>query len=146
MKTTNRNPWVGFLLSERYANLSLLLLRLFAGIMMLVHGISKIQNFSALREGFPDPIGWGVGLSLVMIILVEVGCSLMVITGLLTRFAVVPLVFSMIMAMTTYPEMSLGNIELPLLYLGMYVVIFVAGPGKCSIDYLIGKTIARPEA
>lgn len=143
---TNQNPWVRFLLSERYANLALLVLRLFVGGMMLMHGIAKIQNFSALREGFPDPIGWGVGLSLVMIILVEVGGSLMILTGLLTRFAVIPLIFAMIMAMTTHPDTSLGGIELPLLYLGMYVVIFIAGPGKCSIDYLIGKTIARPEA
>ncbi|MCC8062068.1 MAG: DoxX family protein [Rikenellaceae bacterium] len=143
---SNQNPWVRFLLSERYANLALLLLRLFVSGMMLTHGVAKLENFTALREGFPDPIGWGAGLSLVMIILVEVGCSLMVITGLLTRFAVIPLVFAMIMAMTTHPDMSLGSIELPLLYLGMYVVIFIAGPGKCSIDFLIGKTIARPEA
>lgn len=143
---TNQNPWVRFLLSERYANLALLILRLFVGAMMLTHGIAKIQNFTALRDGFPDPVGWGVGLSLVMIILVEVGGSLMVLAGLLTRFAVIPLIFAMIMAMTTYPEMSLGSIELPLLYLGMYVVIFTAGPGKCSVDYLIGKTIGRSEA
>ncbi|WP_298064895.1 DoxX family protein [uncultured Rikenella sp.] len=142
---TNSNPWVRFLLSERYANLALLFLRLFVGGMMLTHGIAKIQNFAALREGFPDPIGWGVGLSLVMIILVEIGGSLMVIAGLLTRFAVIPLVFAMIMAMTVHPDTSLGSIELPLLYLGMYVVIFIAGPGKCSIDCLIGKTIGRSE-
>lgn len=143
---TNQNPWVRFLLSERYANLALLILRLFVGGMMLTHGIAKLENYTALREGFPDPIGWGAGLSLVMIILVEVGCSLMVVTGLLTRFAVIPLVFAMIMAMTTHGDMSVSSVELPLLYLGMYVVIFIAGPGKCSIDYLIGKTIARPEA
>lgn len=143
---TNQNPWVRFLLSERYANLALLILRLFVGGMMLTHGIAKLENYTALREGFPDPIGWGAGLSLVMIILVEVGCSLMVVTGLLTRFAVIPLIFAMIMAMTTHGDMSVSSVELPLLYLGMYVVIFIAGPGKCSIDYLIGKTIARPEA
>lgn len=143
---TNQNPWVRFLLSERYANLALLILRLFVGGMMLTHGIAKLENYTAFREGFPDPIGWGAGLSLVMIILVEVGCSLMIATGLLTRFAVIPLVFAMIMAMTTHADMSVSGVELPLLYLGMYVVIFIAGPGKCSIDYLIGKTIARPEA
>lgn len=146
MMKTNQNPWIRFLLSERYANLALLLLRLFVGGMMLTHGVAKLENFTALKEGFPDPIGWGAALSLVMIILVEVGCSLMLITGLLTRFAVIPLVFAMIMAMTTHADMSVGSIELPLFYMGIYVVIFIAGPGKCSIDYLIGKTIERPEA
>lgn len=143
---TNRNPWLSFLLSERYSNLALLVLRLFVGGMMLTHGVAKLENFTALREGFPDPIGMGATASLVMIILVEVGCSLMVITGLLTRFAVIPLIFSMcVAAFLTPAEVTMASSELAIMYLGIFVVIFIAGPGKCSIDYLIGKTIARPE-
>lgn len=143
---TNRNPWLSFLLSERYSNLALLVLRLFVGGMMLTHGVAKLENFMALREGFPDPIGMGATASLVMIILVEVGCSLMVITGLLTRFAVIPLIFSMcVAAFLTPAEVTMASSELAIMYLGIFVVIFIAGPGKCSIDYLIGKTIARPE-
>lgn len=143
---TNRNPWLNFLLSERYSNLALLALRLFVGGMMLAHGVAKLENFTALREGFPDPIGMGATASLVMIILVEVGCSLMVITGLLTRFAVIPLIFSMcVAAFFTPAEVTMSSSELAIMYLGIFVVIFIAGPGKCSIDYLIGKTIARPE-
>lgn len=143
---TNRNPWLNFLLSERYSNLALLVLRLFVGGMMLTHGVAKLENFTALREGFPDPIGMGASLSLVMIILVEVGCSLMVITGLLTRFAAIPLIFSMcVAAFLTPAEVTMASSELAIMYLGIFVVIFIAGPGKCSIDYLIGKTIARPE-
>ena len=143
---TNRNPWLNFLLSERYSNLALLVLRLFVGGMMLTHGVAKLENFTALREGFPDPIGMGATASLVMIILVEVGCSLMIITGLLTRFAVIPLIFSMcVAAFLTPAEVTMASSELAIMYLGIFVVIFIAGPGKCSIDYLIGKTIARPE-
>ena len=142
---TYQNPWLRFLLSDRYMNLALLVLRLFVGGMMLSHGIAKLLNFGALREGFPDPIGWGAAASLVMIILVEVGCSLMVIAGILTRFAVVPMVFAMIMAMTTLSATTFGGIELPLLYVGMCVVIFIAGPGRCSIDDLVGRTLVHAE-
>lgn len=143
---TSENRLLRFLLSERYVNFGLLLLRLLAGGMMLTHGVAKLENFTALREGFPDPIGWGSAMSLVMIILVEVGCSLLVISGFLTRFAVFPLIFGMVMAITTHDVMSLGSIELPLLYIGMYIVILAAGPGRCSIDYLIGRVSRRPEA
>ncbi|WP_071133658.1 DoxX family protein [Millionella massiliensis] len=145
MKVSQSNRWVSFLLSDRYANLALLLLRLFVGGMMLTHGVAKIQNFEALRAAFPDPIGWGAGISLVMIILVEVGCSLLVLAGLMTRFATLPLIFSMIMAISVHPDMSLASIELPMLYAGLFLVILVAGPGKCSVDYLIGKMFERPE-
>lgn len=146
MMKTGENRWLRFMVSERYANFGLLLLRLLAGGMMLTHGIAKLENFTALREGFPDPIGWGVGVSLVMIILVEVGCSLLVMSGFLTRFAVLPLIFAMVVAITTHSELSFGSMELPLLYIGMYIVIFVTGPGRCSIDYLIDRVSHRPEA
>lgn len=141
---TNRNPWLGFLLSERYSNFALLVLRLFVGGMMLTHGVAKLENFAGLREGFPDPIGLGSAVSLVMIILVEVGASLMIATGLLTRFAVIPAIFSMfVAAFLAPPHFTFAGSELAIMYLGMYIVIFIAGPGKCSIDYLIGKTFAK---
>lgn len=143
---TNKNPWVNFLLSDRYSNFALLVLRLFVGGMMLTHGVAKLENFTALREGFPDPIGLGSAASLVMIILVEVGCSLLVITGLLTRLAVIPMIFSMLVAaFLTHTQFALAASELAIMYLGIFVVIFIAGPGKCSIDYLIGKTIGKGE-
>ena len=143
---TKQNPWVRFLLSDRYANLAILVLRLLVGGLMLTHGIVKQQHFAALREGFPDPIGWGAAASLVMIILVEVGCSLLVLAGLLTRFAVIPMIFAMAMAITTLPDMSLGLIELPLLYIGMCIVLLIAGPGRYSIDRLLGLTLFRPRS
>lgn len=143
---TEQHPWSRFLLSDRYVDFGLLALRLFVGGLMLTHGIAKLQHFGALREGFPDPIGWGSGLSFVMIILVEVGCSLMVMAGLLTRFAVVPMIFAMCMAMTTLPDTSLSGIELPLFYVGTSLVLFITGPGRYSIDRLIRKYFSRPEA
>ena len=143
---TKGNPWLGFLLIDRYVDLALLLLRLFAGGLLFVHGVAKLEHYAALRNGFPDPIGWGGAVSLVMIILVEIGCSLLVVSGLLTRFALIPMIFSMIMAMTTHGGTGLGSVELPLLYVGMFVVLFVSGPGRYSIDRLIGKVLRRPEA
>lgn len=147
MKTyTNTKPWISFLLSERYSNFALLVLRLFVGIMMLTHGVAKIENYTALREGFPDPIGLGAGVSLVLIILVEVCGSLLVISGLLTRLAVLPLIFSMIVAaFLTTAKFAMASSELAIMYMGIYVVIFIAGPGKCSIDYLIGRTFGKSE-
>ena len=61
-----------FLLSECCSNAARLFLRLFVGILMLTHGIAKIENFDTLVDTFPDPIGLGT-LTLPLIILVEVG-------------------------------------------------------------------------
>ena len=55
------------LLSSNSSDIALLLLRIFVGIMMLTHGVAKIENFSALKANFPDPVGLGAGFSLLLI-------------------------------------------------------------------------------
>ena len=137
MKTPLQNFW-NLMLTEKASNFSLLFLRCFIGIMMLTHGIAKIENFGTLSTSFADPIGLGSTLSLVLMILTEVGCSILLIVGLITRLAVLPLIFGMIIAaFFTYPELTMSSVELPLLYLGIYIFILLAGPGKYSVDYLL---------
>lgn len=138
--------FMNVLLSERGSGLARLFLRIAAGILMLSHGISKIEHFSSLSSLFPDPLGWGSGVSLVLMILVEVGCSVLLMVGLMTRLAVLPLIFGMgVAAFYTHPVITLSHVELPLLYLVLYVGIFLLGPGKCSIDYLLKKAYSERE-
>ena len=54
---------------------ALLFLRLFIGGMMLSHGWTKLATFSVLSATFPDPLGVGSTLSLLLILFAEVGCS-----------------------------------------------------------------------
>lgn len=118
------------------ANAGLLLLRLFAGAMLLPHGIQKAQNFTALSSTFADPIGLGSKFSLVLIISAEIGGSILVMTGLLTRMAALAVAFGMfVAAFLSYPgPFTMKSSETPLLYMGMFSVIIIAGAGKYSID------------
>ena len=77
---------------------ALLFLRLFIGGMMLSHGWTKLATFSVLSATFPDPLGVGSTLSLLLILFAEVGCSCLLIFGLMTRLAALPLMFGMLMA------------------------------------------------
>ncbi|MFR5955158.1 MAG: DoxX family protein [Odoribacter splanchnicus] len=70
---------------------ALLFLRLFIGGMMLSHGWAKLASFSTLSATFPDPLGVGSTLSLLLILFAEVGCSCLLIFGLMTRLAALPL-------------------------------------------------------
>lgn len=82
----------------KHLNGGLLLLRLFAGGMMLTHGWAKLSSFTDLSVTFPDPLGVGNTFSLVLNVFAEVGCSLCLILGFVTRLAVLPLIFNMAMA------------------------------------------------
>lgn len=133
-----------FLTGDRLVDLAALFLRLFVGVMMLTHGIEKIMHFSSLESTFPDSIGLGSKWSLVMIILCEAGCSTLLVLGLFTRLAVLPLIFSMtIAAFFTFPEVKMSTAELPLMYLGIYVAIGLLGPCRYSADLCLRRFIQR---
>ena len=106
-----------FLLCERLSDWAKLGLRVFIGFMMLTHGIAKIEQFDTLKSTFPATMGMSSELSLILIILVEVGCSSLVLLGFMTRLAVLPLMFSMIIAaFFTFSPISLSTAELPIFY------------------------------
>lgn len=127
---------------QPFTNLSLLslLLRLAIGGSMLTHGITKITSFSTLSTQFPDPIGVGSHWALLMAIAGEVGCSLLLIIGLGTRFALLPLIFIMLTAtFVVHGSDPFATRELSILYILVYLAIFGIGAGKYSMDNLLLK-------
>ena len=128
--------------NPKLLSLGLLILRVLVGITMLTHGLAKLTSFSELSATFPDPIGLGSTLSLILIIGAEVGCSLFVIVGAFTRLATIPLMFSMLVVLFVVHASDPFQVkELPLLYLGIYILLFFTGAGRISLDSLISKKI-----
>lgn len=119
-------------------DVAVLFLRLFVGAMMLTHGWAKLSAFPVLSHTFPDPLGIGSMMSLILILFAEVGCSLLLILGLLTRLATLPLLFGMSIAiLITHGADPFSARELPILYMGMYVVLLFTGGGRFSLDATI---------
>lgn len=135
---------LAWLFSERGHDIGLLVLRLAVGAFMLTHGLAKIQNFTELSQTFGDPIGLGPKWSLILIIFAEFGCSILLILGLLTKLAVLPLVIGMVVAaFFTYPSFAFAKSELALLYLAAYVSLFFTGAGRYSLDHLLGQWLLK---
>lgn len=113
----------------------LLILRIAVAGMMLTHGIPKLSNILAGNWEFGNPLGLGTELSLALTVFAEVGCSLLILFGFLTRLATLPLLFTMLVAFViVHGDDPFGKKELPLLYALMYATLFFAGPGKYSVD------------
>jgi putative oxidoreductase len=120
-------------------NTWLLLARLSIGVFMLTHGIPKLQNLVAGNMKFADPIGIGALPSFLLVVFAEVICSVLLMLGLATRFACVPLLINMsVAAFIVHTHDAFGKKELALLYLVFYLGFLILGPGKYSIDHLIG--------
>jgi putative oxidoreductase len=122
-------------------NFSMLLLRVVFGLLIIIkHGYFKLQNFSTIQNNFYNFLGLGMKTSLVLSIFAEVLCALFVVLGLFTRFAAIPLVITMLVAIFgANTDKPLLESELALLYLGAFSTLVFCGPGKISVDGMINK-------
>lgn len=126
-------------------NLTLLLLRVVAGIFMLTHGIGKFEQLMGESPiQFPDPIGVGSSVSLFLAVFAEVFCSLLLIFGLATRFSAAVLLITMLVAsFVIHINDEFARQELPLLYATMFAILLLLGAGKFSVDQLIYTNLTR---
>ena len=125
-------------------SIGLLILRLGAGGFMLwFHGLPKLLSFSEKASSFPDPLDIGSTLSLILAIFAEFFCSALVVWGILTRLAAIPVVTTMMVAaFVIHAEDPFAKQEFALLYAIPFLTLIFTGPGNISIDYfLFGKNI-----
>lgn len=121
-------------------DLALLLLRIGFGGMMLTHGIPKMQQMLSGDMGFADPIGIGEAPSLVLTVLAEVVCAAMVLVGFKTKWAAIPLAFTMLVAgAIVHAADPFGDKEHSLLYLAGYLALALVGGGKYALDSVLSK-------
>ncbi|MFD2255375.1 DoxX family protein [Luteolibacter algae] len=135
------------------ASLGILFLRVCTGLMLLIgHGLGKIQNFEMMKEKFPVPDFFPLRhmspfFSLISTIGVEVGCAGLIVLGIATRPAAFILAFTMTVAAFNIhnsdpwfmgPGVE-GAKELALLYLIPSVAILLTGAGAYSADASIYK-------
>ncbi|MBD5244734.1 MAG: DoxX family protein [Barnesiella sp.] len=131
-----------------YSNMARLFMRLFVGVMFLQFGIRHLVGFSQLSTDFPSMLGMSSSTCLILMIIVEIVCSLFIMVGFLTRIFVIPPIIAMIAAEyyilhDLLPHTMVYGIDstqpgyLPIMFIGIYLFILLAGPGKISLDYFI---------
>lgn len=101
----------------------------------MTHGLPKLLSYSDVLSRFVDPIGVGVEISLALVIGAELFCSFLVAIGLFTRLACIPPIITMAVAFfIVHAPDPFGRKELAFLYMGMFTVIFLLGPGRYSLS------------
>lgn len=126
------------------ASLFLLAMRILFGLLLMNHGIQKWSNFQELSLSFPDPLGVGSAMSLGLAIFAELVCSMAFVAGVLYRLALLPMIFTMGMAFFVIHANDAFSVkELAFVYLAVFILMYIAGPGKFSIDYMVGSELNR---
>jgi putative oxidoreductase len=121
-------------------NIAMLVLRAGLGLMMLPHGYDKLVHFAQKKNTFINFLGMGSTFSLSLSLFAEFFCAMFVIIGLFTRFTVLPLIIGMAVALFKAHDAAIfGGGEKAALYLTGFIAIFLLGPGKASVDGMMGK-------
>lgn len=134
-----------FSVGHTYSNLSRLFLRLFTGIMFLQLCIRQMLSFDKIVPTFQGFMGMSPETSMTVLVVVELLCAVCIILGLLTRLAVIfPLVLmlvaeNLLMSSPGVVTDQLFNFKpgYPVMFIGIFVYMLLAGPGKISLDYIV---------
>ncbi len=130
--------------SDNATSALLLIVRIVFGVLLMSHGIQKWSNFSEMSAVFPDPLGVGGSISLSLAIFGELFCSMAFIVGFLYRLAMIPMTFTMLVAFFVIHANDPFSVkELAFVYLVVFVLMYIAGPGKFSIDRWIGNILSK---
>ena len=126
--------------SENAISFALLIMRLvFAGLMIPI-GYQKLTHFASTSKQFPSYFGIESSIWLALLIFAEFFCSILVLGGFMTRLACIPLIIGMAVALLSAHHADVfGDGGTATMYLAAYIAILFAGPGKISLDRMIGK-------
>jgi putative oxidoreductase len=138
---------VGELLKRR-SWVPALLARLFVGYFFIETGWGKVNNLDALTQRFA---GWGIPLpafNAALSAYTELIGGALILIGLFTRLASIPMVINMVVAVIAVKMKEVGGlndfVELDEpLYALVFLWLFFVGPGWVSLDHLIVRLLKR---
>ena len=121
-------------------NTAMLLKRIIFGVLMMSHGYDKLSGFTETARNMPSLFGMGSTVTTALVVFAEFFCALFIILGLFTRLAAIPLIITMAYAVfKSHNSDVFGEGEHAMLYLGAFLTLLIIGPGKISVDGMIGK-------
>lgn len=121
-------------------NLGMLVLRVVSGLVLVDHGYSKLIGFAERKDHFMNFLNIGSTTSLSLIIFAEFFCGLLLILGMFTRLAAIPVLIGMSVAFFIANEGDIfGKGQTPALLAASAVLFLFVGAGRVSVDGMMTK-------
>jgi len=135
----------------RLAWLAPLVGRLSVGLLFMSTGWGKVHNLDKVTHFFESLHVPAPGFNAVLVGYSELVCGTLLVLGLATRLATLPLITSMIVAILTARLADLHNLfDLvgfdEFTYLCVLVMIAIIGPGKIAVDHPLARRLGWAKA
>jgi putative oxidoreductase len=131
-------------MKEFLSSAGLLIFRVLVGLFMLLgHGLGKfIRILSGEEVRFLNLFGMGETVSFYLATFAEFFASALIILGLFNRLSSLSLIITMAVAVfIAHSGDPFSEQEKGLLYLASFLLLFLTGPGKYSLQSLIEKKL-----
>jgi putative oxidoreductase len=114
---------------------ALLFLRVSASLLvLLVHGLPKALHVRGQLGAIEDPLHLGSAFTLGFAIFAEVVCPLLMILGIATRLAALPILLVTVVALTlVHPDWTLEQGQFAWMLLILFGTVAIGGPGRCRL-------------
>ena len=134
--------------AERFSFLGPTLARLTLGVVFITSGWGKLQGLDKVTQFFTELGIPAPGFNAVLASTAEFVCGTLLLIGLLSRLAAIPLMVTMIVAIITAKSENLHGISDLLgfeewTYIVLAVWILVSGPGPLSVDRVLQNVLRR---
>ena len=128
--------------------LALLIGRLTVGILFVSTGWGKVHNLAKVTEFFTDLKIPLPALNATVASWTELVCGALLVVGLASRLASLPLAVTMVVAILTAKRDDIHGIadlfgQVEWTYIAILLVIAAIGPGAVSVDTLVAKKASR---
>ena len=122
-------------------DIGLLFLRVSASVLLLVvHGLPKIEHYRREAAAIEDPFHLGKKLTIGFAIFAEVVCPLLMIVGFATRLCALPVMaVTAIALLRVHPEWRIDQAQFAWMLLILFGTIAIAGAGRYSLSALVRK-------
>lgn len=131
-------------LAERVAFVGPLLARVTLGVVFVISGWGKLHNLDKVTEFFTELGIPAPHLQAVFVSWVELVCGGLVLLGLATRLASIPLICTMLVALLTAKAEEIAGVSdllgtLEFAYVALLVWLTVSGAGAVSLDRVLAR-------
>lgn len=125
-------------------DLGLFFLRITGSLLLLyVHGLPKVLHFSEELTRIEDPFGFGPWFSLIPAIVAEVVCPILILFGVATRLACLPIIAVLLVAMlAVHPDWSIAEGQFGWLLLIIFTTLAITGPGAWRLHTRVTERFA----
>jgi putative oxidoreductase len=131
-------------LIDRLQPLFALALRFYVARVFFFSGLTKLNDWNItlalFRNEYHVPL-LPPAIAAVMGTGAELGLPVLLLTGFGTRFAAAALFAFNVVAAISYPDLSPAGLKDHVLWGALLLVLFFYGPGKLSIDHLLGRRL-----